>query len=156
MRNRQKCWTIVTVILACGLMSNWQAALAQQAEYRAPRTADGRPDLNGIWQAINTANWNIEAHAAAPGLSRELGAIAAVPPGLGVVDGGLIPYTPEALAQRNENFANRLTLDPEVKCYLPGVPRSTMKVLMPLARLGGSVRAITVTKSAVPPICALS
>ena len=28
----------------------------------APRNADGRPDLNGIWQALDGPNWNIEAH----------------------------------------------------------------------------------------------
>ena len=91
----------------------------------APRTAAGNPDFNGVWQAINSAHWDIEAHAAGPGHVRELGALAAVPPGLGVVDGGAIPYRPEALEQKQENFENRLTLDPVVKCYLPGVPRAT-------------------------------
>ena len=91
----------------------------------APRTAAGNPDFNGVWQAINSAHWDVEAHAAGPGHVRELGALAAVPPGLGVVDGGAIPYRPEALEQKQENFENRLTLDPVVKCYLPGVPRAT-------------------------------
>ena len=90
-----------------------------------PRTASGHPDFNGIWQALNNAHWDIEAHGAAPGHVRELGALAAVPPGLGVVDGGTIPYQPEALERKEENFANRLTLDPVVTCYLPGVPRAT-------------------------------
>ena len=54
-----------------------------------------------------------------------LGAIGAMPPGQGVVEGEEIPYKPEALATKKANFANRLKLDPEVKCYLPGVPRAT-------------------------------
>ena len=111
-------------IAICLVLSSLPAA-AQSPEYRAPRTADGNPDLNGIWQAVNTANWDVEPHAAGPSLVRELGAIAAVPAGLGVVEGGEIPYRPEARATRDENRANRLELDPEIKCYLPGVPRST-------------------------------
>lgn len=89
------------------------------------RLADGRPDMNGIWQALNEAHWNLEPHAASPAVLAELGAQYAVPPGIGVVVGGEIPYLPEALATRDDNFANRLELDPEVKCYMPGVPRAT-------------------------------
>jgi len=100
-------------------------AAGQTPAYRAPRSADGTPDLNGIWQALNEANWNIEGHSAAPGPVMELGAAAAVAPGLGVVDGGPIPYRPAAASQRQENAENQLTLDPEIKCYLPGVPRAT-------------------------------
>ena len=90
------------------------SASAQQP-YRAPRTPDGQPDLRGIWQALNTAVWNIEDHAA------ELG----IPAGQGIVEGGAIPYLPSALAKRQQNFANRRTDDPEVKCQMPGVPRIT-------------------------------
>jgi hypothetical protein len=97
-------------------------ASAQTRSYRAPRTADGKPDLNGIYQAITEGYWDIEPHAAAPGQVLELGASNAVPGGLGIVDGQL-PYQPEALARKKENHANRITLDPEIKCYLPGVPR---------------------------------
>jgi hypothetical protein len=93
--------------------------------YKAPHGPDGHPNLNGIWQAMNTANWDLEGHAARPGLVVALGAIGAEPGGLGVVDGGTIPYLPAAMKQRKENFDNRLTADPEVKCYLPGVPRAT-------------------------------
>ena len=126
MRNRFMTVTRVTVIVAA---SSWlalavtTAAGQAPAAYRAPRTTDGKPNLNGIWQAMNTANWDIEAHAAGPSLVRELGAIAAVPGGLGIVEGGEIPYRPEALAKKKQNQANRLKLDPEIKCYLPGVPR---------------------------------
>jgi hypothetical protein len=99
--------------------------LAQtQAAYRAPRFADGHPDLNGIWQAVNTANWNIEDHSAVAGPMWETGTIGAVPPGIGIVEGGTIPYTPAALEKRKKNFTNRRTDDPEAKCYMPGVPRA--------------------------------
>jgi hypothetical protein len=100
-------------------------AAAQTQARRALRTADGKPNLNGIWQAMNTANWDLEAHAARPGLVVALGAIGAEPGGTSVVEGGTIPYLPAGLTQRKENFQNRLTADPEIKCYLPGVPRAT-------------------------------
>ena len=90
-----------------------------------PRAADGRPDLSGIWQAVSSANWNIEPHAAYAGRLAETGAIGSAPGGLGIVEGGTIPYRPEAIAKRQENFENRRTEDPEAKCYLPGVPRAT-------------------------------
>jgi len=101
------------------------AVAGQAPVYRAPRAADGNPNFNGIWQALNEANWDIEGHAAAPGLVTALGAAATVAPGPGVVDGGPIPYQPAATARKKENFEKRLTLDPEIKCYLPGVPRAT-------------------------------
>ena len=95
----------------------------QARGYRALRTTDGKPNLNGIWQALTEAYWDVEAHSAAPGAVLELGASNAIPGGLGIVE-GQIPYTPQALAQKKENFANRLKLDPEIRCYLPGVPRA--------------------------------
>jgi hypothetical protein len=100
-------------------------ANAQNQPYKAPRTADGKPNLNGIWQAMNTANWNLEGHSAQAGQVVALGATGAEPPGIGVVEGGEIPYLPAAAQKKKENYANRLKLDPEVKCYLPGVPRAT-------------------------------
>jgi hypothetical protein len=100
-------------------------AVAQTPAYRAPRTADGKPNLNGIWQALNTANWDLLGHTAAKGPVSSLGAVFSVPPGLGVVEGDEIPYLPAAVAQKKENQTNWLKLDPEVKCYLPGVPRAT-------------------------------
>jgi len=110
------------------------AGQAPPAAYRAPRTADGKPNLNGIWQALNTANWDIQDHAAQPGpFPFLLGAIGAVPAGQGVVEGNEIPYQPAAAAQKKKNFETRLTVDPlklvsgdpEARCYLPGVPRAT-------------------------------
>jgi hypothetical protein len=112
---------------AMGATLIWLAALPAfgQSAYKAPRAANGKPNLNGIWQALNTANWDLEAHAARQGLVVALGAEAAEPGGLGVVEGGTIPYLPAALATRKKNFETRLTADPEIKCYLPGVPRAT-------------------------------
>jgi hypothetical protein len=111
----------------------------QSSAYRAPRMPGGKPDISGIWQAINEANYDIQAHIARPAMALRpgpygpvpaapvlaLGAVGAVPPSLGVVEGDEIPYKPEALAKKKENQDNWLTADPEIKCYLPGVPRAT-------------------------------
>ena len=99
-------------------------AVAQAQTYRAPRLS-GRPDLNGIWQAMNTANWDLLDHPAQPGPFGQTGAIGAVPAGQSVVEGGEIPYKPEAKKKRDDNFAKRMTEDPEAKCYMPGIPRAT-------------------------------
>jgi hypothetical protein len=96
----------------------------QSAAGRAAKTADGHPNFNGIWQALNSANWDIEAHEARPG-PPQFGALFASPAGLGVVVDGPIPYQPSAAAKKKENFAKRWTEDPEAKCYLPGIPRAT-------------------------------
>ncbi len=92
--------------------------------YRPPRMADGHPNLNGIYEALNTANWNLQDHPAYAGPMWEMGAIAAVPSGKGVVEGNDIPYKPEAAAKKKANFASRRTDDPEAKCYMPGIPRA--------------------------------
>ncbi len=155
-------WTTKTAVIAVGVLLGVTSATAQVADYQAPRTADESPDLNGIWQSINTANWNIEPHAAGPSMVRELGAIAAVPAGLGVVEGGEIPYRPEARAQRDENFANRLELDPEIRCYLPGVPRAiympfpfqiiqSRQHIMLIHEYAGAVRTIYMENHTPPP-----
>ena len=112
---------LMMAILQLGAISPTRAAEA----YKAPRTADGKPNLNGIWQALNTANWDLQEHAARPGQVVALGAAGAVPAGMGVVEGDEIPYLPAAATKKKENFDNRLTADPEIKCYLPGVPRAT-------------------------------
>ena len=78
-----------------------------------PRTADGRPNLQGIWQARSRAAYDLQDHAARHGM----------PAGKGVVEGGEIPYQPWAAKKKLENYANRQTADPLAKCYLPGVPR---------------------------------
>jgi hypothetical protein len=109
-----------------------------------PARIGGRPNLNGVWQALNEANWDLEAHAARPGMVTQpgvypnydfarvpaapvlaLGAAGGVPGSAGVVAGdGRIPYKPEALKKKQENAANWLDRDPELKCYLPGLPRA--------------------------------
>jgi hypothetical protein len=89
------------------------AAQTPAQAYTAARTPDGRPDLQGIWQAVNTAVWDIQDHGASPG----------VPAGQGVVEGNELPYLPSALAKRRENFDNRTTEDPEARCHMVGVPR---------------------------------
>ena len=127
-------WTTIglaaAVVVSAGVATTvfWlseRPAEGQARSYRAPRTADGKPDLNGIWQAVTTANWNLEDHAARSGPVVAMGALGAIPGGIGVVEGGEIPYHPAALAVRKENFDNWLQRDPVVKCYFPGVPRAT-------------------------------
>jgi hypothetical protein len=102
--------------------------------------SNGRPDFSGIWQVLNEANYDLEPHAArhslqmregpvnpvAAAVTLRMGAVGAVPGSMGViVGGGRIPYTPEARALKEENLANWSERDPEVKCYMPGVPRAT-------------------------------
>jgi hypothetical protein len=126
-----------TLVIGIGVLV---APLVGQGQpgYKAPRAADGHPDLNGIWQALNTANYDIEPHVARPAMALRpgpygplpakevlyFGAVGAVPAGMGIVDGGQIPYKPEALKIRNENREKWVERDPEIKCYLPGVPRA--------------------------------
>ena len=134
----------VRSVLAMGAVAA-VVALASLApitgQTRAPNIPrlGGKPDMNGIWQALNTANWDIQAHNAKPALAMRpgpvvpvpakeviaFGAVGSVPAGLGIVEGDEIPYRPEALAKKKENEANWLQRDPEIKCYLPGVPRAT-------------------------------
>ena len=100
------------------------SAQPAQAAQRPARIA-GRPNLNGIWQALNTAYWNLEAHNAEQLQDFwKLGAIGAIPAGQSVIRGGTIPYLPDALKKRNENRAKWPASDPEAKCYMLGVPRS--------------------------------
>ena len=123
-------------ILACTAVAAVSAD-AQTAEI--PRTQDGKPDMNGIWQALGNAHWDIEPHAARAALQMQagpvvpvpakpvlaFGAVGSVPSGVGVVVGGEIPYLPEARAKKIENQENWSERDPEIHCYLPGVPRAT-------------------------------
>jgi hypothetical protein len=113
----------VTLILALATLPGCSRA-SQPAAASFTRMPDGKPNLNGIWAANNTANWNLQTHEASQGPVTALGASFSVPGGLGVVEGGEIPYKPEALAKRDENAANWMKNDPEVKCYLPGIPRA--------------------------------
>ena len=117
---------VVSAGLALGISQMMRQPVEGQApDVRILRTADGKPDLNGIWQAMGAAHWDLQDHQARSGPVLELGAIAAVPAGLSVVEGNEIPYQPWAAAKKKENYENWLTRDPEVKCYLPGIPRAT-------------------------------
>src|SRR5437870_1631380 len=110
---------------------------------RPARTADGKPNFGGVWQALNEANWDLQAHEARPGMVTQkgvydyeyarvpaapvlaLGAAAGVPGSIGVVQGdGQIPYKPEAAVIKQQNSENWIDRDPELKCYLPGIPRA--------------------------------
>jgi hypothetical protein len=140
--------TIVVAVVAAALGSIITLAVSRNshppaAASNAVRAADGKPDFSGLWQANNEANWDLHAHEAraaavmqqgvypfeytkvpaAPVLA--LGAAGGVPGSIGVIEGdGEIPYKPEALKIRNENRDNWIDRDPELKCYLPGIPRA--------------------------------
>lgn len=115
------------------------APLTAQTGSDVPRLANGKPNFNGVWQSLSTAHYDIERHMARSAMAVRkgphgpvpakpvlaLGAVGSVPGGMGIVEGGKIPYRPDALAKRDENRANWLDRDPEIKCYLPGVPRAT-------------------------------
>jgi len=119
---------------------SWSMTRTAGQAQRLSRIDDGRPNFSGVWQVLNEANWDLEAHAARPGMVTQvgvhplalvpaapvlaLGAVGAVPGSIGVVEGGTIPYQPWAAAQKKENAEHWLDRDPEVKCLLAGIPRS--------------------------------
>ena len=130
-------WLASRLTQAQGSAGQQATAPGQFPAYQPPRMADGKPNFNGIWQSVNTGNWDLEAHSAAAGLHPELlGAWGAQPGGQSIVEGSVIPYRPEALARRKTNFEKRASPsvpgdgvepplgDPELKCWMPGVPRS--------------------------------
>ena len=173
---------IVAALAVVSLMATGpvlaQTKAKPAAAYKAPRGPDGKhPDLNGVWQAMNSAGWDIEPHAARAALQLRpgpfvpvpakavvaLGAVGAVPAGLGIVEGGEIPYTADAKKMRDENRANYLERDPEVKCYLPGVPRANYmhmpfqvfqseKSMIIAYEYAGAVRNILFTDPGPPPV----
>lgn len=103
----------VALVAVASAWALWSLPAIAQQGGGLRRTSDGKPDLNGVWQIVNTAYANLEPHHALPGM----------PGGMGVVEGGEIPYKKEALAKRRENFEKRASLDPANRCFLPGVPR---------------------------------
>jgi len=107
------------------LMATIAGGIGQAQSSPFPRTADGKPNFTGIWQVMNSANWDIQAHEARQGPVIALGAAFSIQPGPGVVEGNDIPYLPAAAAKKKENGDNWLTRDPEIKCYMPGIPRAT-------------------------------
>jgi len=116
----------ITVAAIAVILTVSAAPVAGQSDYQAERTAAGKPDLNGIWQAVGAHHWDLEGHAARPGPVVELAALGAIPAGLGIVEGGEIPYTAEARAMQQENLQYWLDRDPAAKCYMPGVPRANI------------------------------
>ena len=132
---------VMTTTVTCTANQTTNQATGETA--RPARTSDGKPNFNGVWQALNEANWDLQAHEARAGMVTQkgvyeydyarvpaapvvaLGAAAGVPASLGVVQGdGQIPYKPEAAATKKENNENWIDRDPELKCYLPGTPRA--------------------------------
>ena len=107
--------SVLALSLLVGAAGIGQAQDSAEEAWVPPRTSDGQPDLQGIWQALNTAAWELEDHPGSRG----------IPAGQGVVVGGEIPYQPWALEQKQRNFENRATADPETRCAMPGVPRIT-------------------------------
>jgi hypothetical protein len=137
--------SMITVAIVAASVGAIVSLSVTRTEGQAARPArvNGKPNLSGIWQANNEANWDLQAHAALPGMVTQqgvypyayarvpaapvlaLGAVGGVPGSLGVVQGdGQIPYKPEALAMKKENADHWIDRDPEIKCYLPGLPRA--------------------------------
>ena len=111
------------LLAVCALLAAHAHAQGRRAS-DIPRLSNGKPDFSGVWQASTTANWNLLTHGASAG-PPEYGALLATPPGYGIVDGDEIPYLPAAAAQQKRNYENRFKEDPEVKCFMPGVPRAS-------------------------------
>jgi hypothetical protein len=142
MRNRLRGSMIALATAAVTAVVSFSVTRTTGQATRPARTADGKPNFSGVWQALNEANWDLEAHEARSGAVTQqgvypyqyaqvpaapvlaLGAAGGVPGSLGVVDGGTIPYKPEALAKKKDNAAHWIDRDPELKCYLPGIPRA--------------------------------
>ena len=131
--------SVVAAVAAAAFAAGSLAPLTGQSRTGGIPRLNGKPDLNGLWQAVNSANYDIQAHTAKAALQMRpgpivpipakevlaLGAVGSVPSGAGVVEGDELPYTAEGLKKKQENQDNWLTRDPEIKCYLPGVPRAT-------------------------------
>lgn len=124
---------VAAAIVAAGTVGcSSGSAPSRDSRYVAPRlVGSSHPDINGVWQAMNTAYWDIQDHSAQAGPVLALGAWGAMPAGQGIVESNEIPYQDWARAKKKENYEKRLMVnpdnfelgDPELKCYLPGVPR---------------------------------
>ena len=145
MRNRLLGMIVIVIVSAAvGAVIGVTVTRSMARRASGPaRTSDGKPNFSGIWEANNEAHWDLQAHEARAGAVTQpgiypyefarvpaapvlaLGAAAGVPGSVGVVVGdGEIPYKPEAAAIKKENGANWIDRDPELKCYLPGIPRA--------------------------------
>ena len=104
-----------------------------------------------------------------------MGAWGAQPAGMSIVEGGTIPYKPEALKVKQEKFKNRMavkvtndphrfdTADPEIQCYRPGVPRAnympfpfqifqTREQILMVYEYKGAIRTIFMDKHQEAPV----
>jgi hypothetical protein len=167
--------------IAVVLVTSAGSVTGRSQAVRSSTAQSDHPNLNGVWQALNEANFDLEPHPARAAMSLRqdqpynvttnipsppvvaLGAVGSVPGGLGVVEGGSIPYRPEALLKKRDNQKNWLERDPEIKCYLPGVPRATYMpypfqiVQSPTSMLfvyeyAGAVRTIYFKDPGPPPV----
>ncbi len=119
-------WTGTALAMAMVAAVSVTPSALQAKDMKQPATIGGHPNLNGIWEVMNGADWNLEAHSATQLKDFwRLGAFGAIPAGQSVVEGGTIPYKPGALKKREENEAGWPKSDPEANCYLPGIPRAT-------------------------------
>jgi hypothetical protein len=123
MRIRTELATLAAATVFAAVVAGTGLPVFGQQRAVTPRTNDGKPDFTGIWQTMSSANWNLEAHPAKMGAIVSAGAAFSIPPGPGVVEGNEIPYLPAALAKKKENEQNWLARDPEIKCFMPGIPR---------------------------------
>ena len=114
---------LAPAIVGATIIAGSVLPVSGQAQGALPRASDGKPDFSGIWQTMNTANWDLLAHEAKRGPVVALGAAFNVPAGASVVEGNEIPYLPAAAAKKKENGEHWLERDPEIKCFMPGVPR---------------------------------
>src|SRR3989442_620842 len=107
-------WTVsitaLAAVVALFLVVPGSGQAPARTTSQAPRMPDGKPNLTGLWQALGTAYWDIRDHSAQPGPFFQLGAIGAIPGGQGIVEGGEIPYKPEAAAKQRQNFTDRTKL----------------------------------------------
>src|SRR6266853_526280 len=103
MRTKFLGWAIGASTMLAMLLVASTPVVAQQV-YKAPKGPDGHPNFNGIWQALNTANWDLLDHNSRTGIVTAAGTLTATPGGTGVVEGGEIPYLPPALEQKKKNF----------------------------------------------------
>ena len=132
---------VTTAAVTAGLFSlvTQTATPVSAAGQDTPGRIAGKPDFNGIWEANNTANWDLQTHQARPMVGQPgltpgsevlaapvlaLGSVGWVPGGLGVVEGEEIPYQPWAAARKKENQEHWIDRDPEIKCFQPGIPRA--------------------------------
>jgi hypothetical protein len=156
---------IALTVAAAAVLGTAPSFAQQQGAANRPAQIAGQPNINGVWQAMNSANWNLEAHSAeALPEFWALGSLAAIPAGQSVIEGdGKIPYVPDALKKRDEHRAGWPESDPETKCYLPGIPRATyMPFPFQIVQGGGDIlfvytyastnRLVNMGEPIVPPV----